>query len=403
MTVDLSCIPGRAKRRTAPSFKRWVMFLIVLIMTGGGIAAYFLSASAPALTAAFWFCFPGIPLVIGGGLFALRWLVYLTGEWLADGWDTAREWDLAQDIRRGQRSLAMLGYVVHLPHVISAESISLQLLMPESITLPPQVDESGERLIRYASFSDAGSPALVRVKERLRALLADSSLQSVFQCLPQKAPLAVLFQLSPDISVSTEEHSVLQRLVKESIGFPFNITFVCGEGMQAVDAWLDSPYIMQNLLVIAVNLSEKITDGAGEAAIALLMSSPETTEVTQSVLAQIRRPEQMKTKPEIRSVIMQALRWGETTPDEIKQIWLTGTGVSNKASALLSTAGVRFPFAGEPCDIDLKTGLTGIVSPWLAIAIAADRAGQFESPQLVMCVPNESSLPWFMTVSPVEK
>lgn len=402
MPVDLSCIPGRAKRRAAPSFKRWGMFLIVLIATGG-IAAYFISTSTADHTAAFWFCFPGILLAIGGGLFALRWLVYLTGEWLADGWDSAREWDLAQDIRRGQRSLSLLGYVVHLPHVISAESISLQLLMPESIMLPLQVDESGERLIRHASFSDAGSPALVRVKERLRALLADPSLQNVFQRLPQKAPLAVLFQLSPGISVSIEEHSVLQRLVKDIIGFPFNITFVGGEGMQAVDSWLDSPDIMQNLLVVALNLSEKIIDGAGEAAIALLMSSPEAREVTQSVVAEIRRPEQTKTKSEMSSVIMQALQWGETTPDEIKQIWLTGTGASNKASALLSTAGVRFPFAGEPCDIDLKTGNTGIVSPWLAITIAADRAGQCESPQLVMCVPDEISLPWLMTVSPVEK
>ncbi|HHB9364989.1 TPA: hypothetical protein ACOED0_000001, partial [Enterobacter roggenkampii] len=79
------------------------------------------------------------------------------------------------------------------------------------------------------------------------------------------------------------------------------------------------------------------------------------------------------------------------------------TGASNKATALLSTAGVRFPVAGQPCDIDLKTGLTRNVSPWLAIAVAADRAGQSESSQLVMYVPDESILPWFMIVCPVAK
>ncbi len=100
---------------------------------------------------------------------------------------------------------------------------------------------------------------------------------------------------------------------------------------------------------------------------------------------------------------MQALHWGESAPEEIKHIWLTGTGVSNKATALLSTSGVHFPVAGQPCDIDLKTGLTRSVSPWLAIAVAADQAGQSESSQLVVYVPDESKFPWFMIVCPVAK
>lgn len=403
MPVDLSNIPARAKRRAAPSFKRWVMFLIVLIAIGGGITTYFWSTSTPTHTATFWLCFLGIPSVFGGIVFAFRWLVYLAGEWLADGWDTAREWDLAQDIRYGQRSLAMSGYVVHLPHVISTESISQQLQIPEGVTLPPQVDETGEVLIRHASFIDVELPVLVRAEEQIRALLAEDSLQCVFQRLPRKSHLAVLFEFSPAISVSHEERGTLQQLVKNSIGFPFNIAFVSGEGVQAIDAWLDNPDMMQNLLVIALNLSEKITDGVGEAAVALLMSSPEISALTRSVVVQIHRPEQMKATQDMSSALMQALLWGEVTPNEIKHIWLTGSGVSNRASSLLASAGVRFPIAGQPCDIDLKAGLTGKASPWLAIAVAADQAGQCESPQLVMCIPDESALPWFMTVCPATK
>lgn len=403
MPVDLSCIPARAKRQAAPSFKRCVMFPIVLIASGGGGTAYFWPTSAPTHTATFWFCFLGIPSVVGGIAFALRWLVYLSGEWLADGWDAARERDLAQDMRCGQRSLGMLGYVVHLPHVISAKSISQQLQIPEGIILPTKVDETGELLIHQASFSDVGLPVLVRVKERINSLLAETSLQNAFQRLPQKSPLAVLLQFSPDISLSSEELGTLQQLVQNNIGSPFNFTFISGEGLQTVDVWLDSPDMMQNLLVITLSLSEKIMDGSGEAAVALLMNSPETPEVTRNILAQIHRPEQMKTTQEMSSALMQALHWGETTPDEIKHIWLTGTGTSNKASTLLSTAGIRFPVAGQPCDIDIKTGLTGNVSPWLAIAVAADQAAQSKSSQLVIYVPDESIPPWFMTVCPVAK
>lgn len=403
MPIDLSCIPARAKRQAAPSIKRWVMFLILLIVAGGGITAYILPTSTSTHTATFWFCFLGIPSAVGGVAFAFRWLIYLVGEWLADGWDAAREWDLAQDIRYGQRSLGMLGYVVHLPHVISAESISQQMQIPEGIILPTKVDETNELLIHHASFNDVGLPVLVRVKERINSLLSEASLQNAFQHIPQKSPVAVLFQFNQDISLSPEELGTLQQWVQNRIGFPFNITFISGEGLQIVDAWLDSPDVMQNLLVITLNLSEKIMDGTGEAAAALLMNSPETPEVTRSVVAQIHRPEQMKATQEISSALMQALHWGQTTPNEIKHIWLTGTGASNKATSLLSTAGVRFPVAGQPCDIDLKTGLMGIVSPWLAIAVAADQTAQSESSQLIMYIPDENTLPWFMTVCPVAK
>ncbi|AMA04331.1 hypothetical protein ACJ69_12080 [Enterobacter asburiae] len=188
-------------------------------MAGAGITAFFWPTSSPTHTATFWFCFLGIPSVIGGVAFAFRWLIYLAGEWLADGWDAAREWDLAQDIRSGQRSLGMFGYVVHLPHVISSESISQQMQVPEGIILPAKVDETGELLIHHASFSDMGLPVLVRVKERINSLLRETALQNVFQRMPQKSPLAVLFQFSPDISLSPEELAVIKQLVQNSIGF----------------------------------------------------------------------------------------------------------------------------------------------------------------------------------------
>ncbi|MCU6670386.1 hypothetical protein M8013_16730 [Enterobacteriaceae bacterium H4N4] len=403
MPVDLSCIPGPAKRRAAPSFERWLVLLIVLIAIGGFVTVYFWPVGAPTLTATFWFCFLGFPMAVGGIIVALRWLVYLAGEWLADGWDRAREWDLAQDIHNGQRSLAMLGQVVHLPHVISAESVSQQLLMPDGITLPSQVDETGEILIHQASFSDVAMPVQDRVKERIHLLLTEASLQSAFQRLPQKASLSVLFQFSPDISVSPEERRVLQEFVKGCPGFPFNMTFVPGEGLQVVDAWLDQPEMMQHLLVIALNLSDKMTDGIGEAAVALLMSASDTPEAARDIVAEIHRPEQVKGAQSFNRALLQAVDWGKTTPEEIKHVWLTGTGVSNEATSLLSGAGVRFPAAGQPCDIDLKTGLTGCVSPWLAMAVAAEQAGQSASPQVVMCVPGDNTPPWFMTICPAAK
>ncbi len=127
MPVDLTCIPARAKRQSAPSFKRWVILLVVLIVAGAGSQPISGLPARPLIRLRSGFVSPGIPSAIGGVAFAFRWLIYLAGEWLADGWDAAREWDLAQDIRCGQRDLDMLGYVVHLPHVISSASISRRM------------------------------------------------------------------------------------------------------------------------------------------------------------------------------------------------------------------------------------------------------------------------------------
>lgn len=114
----------------------------------------------------------------------------MAGRWLGCG---RGEWDLAQDILCGQRNLDMLGYVVHLPHVISSASISQQMQIPEGIILPTKVDETGELLIHHASFSDMGLPVLVRVKERINSLLRETALQNAFQCMPQNSPLLFYF------------------------------------------------------------------------------------------------------------------------------------------------------------------------------------------------------------------
>ncbi len=86
-----------------------------------------------------------------------------------------------------------------------------------------------------------------------------------FNACPKIPPLLFYFSSAPDISFSREELAAIQQLVQNSIGFPFNITFISGEGLQTIDAWLDRPDVMQTLLVITLNLTEKIIDGTGEA------------------------------------------------------------------------------------------------------------------------------------------
>ena len=397
MPVDLSCIPARAKRHAAPSLKRWLMSLVVIISGGSLLTIFLWPASLPMYTPVFWFCTVGG--AIGGGLtvISIRWLFYLTTEWLADGWDNARERDLTRDIQRGQRKLFLIEQVVHFPHVISRNGLSQQLLMPDVITLPIKVEDSSQELIHNSCFHDVYLDAQDRIKERLRALFSDAALQKALQQLPKAHHMAVMLQISLDEPASAEEMSIVQQLVKEMMGFPFNLIFINGDGLLTIDTWLDNPGSIKTLLVIALNVLKKNTDGTGEAAVAILLNSSDFA-YSHDVIAHIHRPEKTRPDQGINAALQQALHWGIATPEDVSHIWLAGAGTGNEASSLLSSAGILFPNAGQPCDIDSKTGLTGSASPWLAIAVAADQAARSNTTQLIMSIINNNSLPWFITI-----
>lgn len=401
MPVDLSCTPARAKRRAAPSLKRWLIILIMLIAGGGSSIMLLWPANLPTYTSVFWFCTLGLSVISGLTLITIRWLFYLTAEWLADGWDNARERDLAFSIRRGQRNVALIGQVVHLPHVISKECLAQQLLLPHVITLPAQIDHASQKLIHHSGFKDFSLPAQERIKERLRALFSDNSLQKSLQRLPQTHQMAVMLQISLDAPLSEEGINIAQQSVREMIGSSFNLHFIEGDGLSTLDTWLDNPESLQTLLIITLNLLQKRADGTGEAAVALLLCSPDLVPPHDTV-AHIHRPEQTRTDRGMKAALRQALHWGIAKPEDISHIWLSGGGMGNEASSLLSAAGILFPNAGQPCDIDIKAGLTGSASPWLAIAVAADQAALSNTPQLIMSIINNKSLPWFITIrSPV--
>jgi hypothetical protein len=189
----------------------------------------------------------------------------------------------------------MLGYVVHLPHVISSESISQQMQIPEGIILPTKVDENSELLIHHASFSDMGLPVLVRVKERINLLLRETALQNAFQRMPQKSPLLCYFS-SARIYLYHPKNFVQYSYWFKTALVTLSVLLLSAEkDYRRLMRGLIGPDAMQTLLVITLNLTEKIIDGTGEAAAALLMSSPERPEVNRNVVAQVHRPEQMKT------------------------------------------------------------------------------------------------------------
>lgn len=396
MPVDLTCIPVRAESRPAPSIGRWLVFLLALVAGNGLATAWLWPAEMSTHIPLFWICFPGVALVIWVILGIVRCVIFLTPVFGNEGWNDMRERDLAQEIRRGQRSLVMLAKAVQLPHVVASGTLSEQLLIPDGISLPPVADTTGQNVIHQARFGDASLAWMDRLKVQLRALLSDNGMHSALRGLPPQSPLAIALLTDPENSVTPEQQQMSEQIIREIIGLPFRLSFIEVSGPDILDRWLDEPGLMQTFLVLAVNLMEEDVDGTGEATVALLLQRDAS--LMEEAVVSVHRPELTHSEQGITYALQQALLWGMATPDAVSQIWLAGTGTENKADGQFSDAGIRFPRAGQPCDIDLRTGQTGYASPWLAMAVAAENLIVTSSPQLLMSVGAENHASWFMVI-----
>lgn len=403
MPVDLSTIPAPAQRSSPPSFKRWLFFLTLVMLIGGTVTLYFWPADKPTQTPIFWGCLILVPALSWLCLFALRWLVYTFSDCVADGWDEEREWTLHREIQRGQRYVNVLAQVVHLPHAMISTSLSMQM-MAQEVVLPSAADETSSEVIRQARFEGSDLPLPERLRNRIVALLVESSLNTALTQLPASTPLTVALLADTDEYSGDIDLPALWKSVLQIITFPVSVSVVQGGGLETLDNWLDKSIAGQTLLVIAVHLAGEPKDGVGDAAVALLLQTPVSEKPRSGTLARIHRPQASRTAEQLTSAVVQSLHWGNTQPERIGQIWLTGMGCDNQAQSLFSSVDVTFPMVVTPeqtCDIDICTGLTGKVAPWLALAIAADNAGPGQYSQLIMSVPaTDLSLPWFTVVHP---
>lgn len=198
MPVDLTCIPTRAENRKAPSVRRWLVFLLALLAGDGLTTAWLWPAGMSTHIPLFWICFPGGAIIIWLVLVVVRSAIFLAPVFGDGGWNDACERDLAQEIRRGQRSLSMLAQAVQLPHVVASGTLSGQLLIPDGISLPPVADASGQNMIHQARFGDASLAWMDRLKARLQALLSDNRVQSALRGLPPQSSLAIALLTGPE-------------------------------------------------------------------------------------------------------------------------------------------------------------------------------------------------------------
>ncbi|CAK9886283.1 MAG: hypothetical protein XXXJIFNMEKO3_02711 [Candidatus Erwinia impunctatus] len=403
MPVDLTTLPQALKRKRAPTLKWWVVFLVLFISLSAFINIAIWPSEKKSFDIFFWHYVLTIPFFISLFLLTMRWFYYLTSEFISEAWNNSRECDLSNEIKRGSRTIVLAGYDVYLPHLITSVRLSEQFLLPDGIILPVVVNDKNKTVTHQAKFYDHGKDFFVRATEKITHLLSNISIQSDFSQHNKHTSISVVINTTVLSSLNEKEITALRSNVISSLPSVSSVNFTANYSLADIDFWLDHPESTDVLLLLSVNLKEFLDDGDAEAAVALLLYSSSCADKYKISGAKIHRPELNDDISSIKDVVSKALLWGGVSHDDIASVWLTGMGVDHKYSSFLSSHNLIFPKAeknAESVIIDMKSGYTENIAPWLAIILAAENSCGDYHPQLIMSMPDKNSPPWWFVVHP---
>jgi len=403
MPVDLSAIPPVAKRKKCPALKRWLLTLLVILLCGGLITLKLWPAEQATRGALFWHSLISIPVIIWLVALGIRWLIWLVSEWQADGWDSERAADITAEVQRGQRFLVIEAVSICLPHAAAKEALAEQFQLDQAVVLPVVVNEDTLSVSRLARFKDLGQPMIDRAFTLLISLLEETKLNEALAQGTRSVKISTVIQIDTDTDVSADDLLVLKDRIENS--YPAQLSFDVDPqfSLEDIDKYLDEKPGMDELLILSIRLLHSPADGDAEVGVALLVSGMKNDLNLENKRARLHRPEFTRNEVTMRQSVEQALQWGGEQPDSITHLWLAGLGVENKALTFLANNQLKFSqidAKGSFIDIDMKSGRTGKVSPWLAIALAAENSEKEPAPQLVMSMPDAGDLPWWLIVHP---
>ena len=387
MPVRLDQVFAPAPRPARPRIWLWLGLLPLFVLLGFAMALLFSTQPLPQQSMGFWGIALGAPL---GGWCVLslgRVLLYSGQHLAADGWDEAREEDIARRIRQGRRSQQVLGACFYSALRASGEQPTTQLdaLLDGTIALkaqPSSLDDAPLRHSRLPGYAKEDPEiALLQVVVHVLADLAQTLAQ-----LPDEQPLALLLEVDSDLP-ETQLRRVWRQAWSES-GIRQSVVAIEECGLAAVDQWLDQRIDDQALLlIVAVRFSPAQPEGTAEAAVGLLLGN----RLTQAVLppiAYLHRPEQEREPgtERLRSAVRQALDWVPLDTESIAHVWRAGIDSHRDAAITTVLAELSMPVTHDQglLNLDVALGDPGKASPWLAIACAVQTIQRGAGPQFII-------------------
>ncbi|WP_230492956.1 hypothetical protein [Martelella alba] len=230
MPVWLDDIPEKATKVARPNLRRWLLFLVFVML--GGIAMTFWGWTTERSGLVFWFTALGLPFCSWGLIFSLRRFAYKAEQVGAESRNVEREILIEREIHRGQRCAWILDALIQ----TSAGNKASELLTAMT-RAAPVIDFSRprgcEKPVRYAAMT-ALQTNLAQEMECIVAKLT-SRVEEIVEPLPATLPCWLMLDCDSDIYPLTEDRIKAELLRKTGRVFrPMS-----EKGLAAFDAWLD--------------------------------------------------------------------------------------------------------------------------------------------------------------------
>lgn len=390
MSVDLDAIPDPAPPIRRPDTRRWLVALGFTLLTGVSLALWNWKPERTNLV--FWLCTQALPVALWGACFTLRRFSYKCDQVWAASWNRERRRLTEQEIQRGQRCARVL-YAAVSTQIGSGPEKLMNAVIASSPIMAVSTPRAGGAPVRHTELPgfpslqpDALDTAITRLITQLAPVLANT---------PASLPCALIMDCDvPDNSdISARVAGILANKTQRTF------KTLRGHGPAALDRWLDEGWFAPSLLLVfSAVLRSRHQEGDGEAITLLALANRPLSAFPQAV--RLHRPEQ-GSSASLKKALARALLWASLPPDALKDAWLSGPLATQGGAWIQSCEdnGLALNLTEDNHNIDMVTGDTGRASPWLALVLAACRAGAESTPQVAVMQDGESSI-WIAGVTP---
>ncbi len=421
MAVDFSRLPAEVPvPDQGPSPLVWTLVFLVLGLAGGMLALLTWPRNTPTQTPWFWFCVTVMPICLSGAL-TLRPFSHFRKQQLRAQTHN-RLTKVHNDVlfERASVPLAVLasGYRVH----AKPDQNTFEAIVKRSASLPtrPTLDGLDSAV---ASYLEPDAALLTFDDEARQRAVLDWVLQDVaphvvvaLQGLPERVPITVWLDVSGS-ALNTDAIRAVWKALPESV-CPARLraaepVIEPTEGLMLADSMLDRVNAEQRDVVtvlISVTLNRLHAEGpepdSAEAACFFVLCPSELAQRLKApVTGWLNRP-QSDTPPPPDGPLPWAIRWGCTNVEAVAGAFLQGVEDADVAAmrmALRAEEGEEGEESGGTQDwmLDTLLGNTGQTAPWLAAALALDRAVAGAAPYVVGARSAQQML--FAVVSPAER
>ncbi|MFJ5984027.1 hypothetical protein ACIQCX_24370 [Enterobacter cancerogenus] len=377
MPVWLDAIPEKAPKIARPSTRRWLLFLVFIML--GGIALTLWCWAAERTGFVFWFTALGLPFCTWGIIFGLRRFAYKAEQVGAESRNVEREALIDSEILRGQRCAWILGTYIQSPAGNKPDDL-LEVMKVAAPYIDFSHPRGCDKPVRYAALTEYQTGLSKALKAAVIKLT--TRVDVIVQPLPPELPCWLMLDCDNDLYTLVEEQLKAELSLKTGRIF----RLMTGKGLGAFDAWLDKRWNTPGIL-IAITLSLPASPREEDAdAVSMVVFSNRKAHAWPNAL-RLHRPER-GTETTLTKTLNRALLWAKTKPNELKGSWISGPTLTSGSgwNNACEASGVEFSLSEDNFSIDPVLGYTGHAAPWVAIMLA-DAAYEQRGMQVIAAQP----------------